>query len=474
MYRLLRRTLHHPSPLPLTTRHLPLQLKYPALRLHQAAPDYYTILGVNKNSSIAEIKLSYYNMAKKFHPDSNKTLDARQMFSLIAEAYEVLSDEARRAKYDETGLGEEQFGGRSTGPGRQQGDSTYTSEEMYQRIFGPGGKGVSKEEGGEGEVHNDYAESYAGTESSREYIAQVTFEEAFLGSILVVQVRCVGTCDKCLGSRSELGYTGNICPYCEGTGEETIRTGHITARKTCSYCEGSRIFIKYKCMECEGMGKRMFDRPFSLSIPPGTVHGQVFRMELDPEQLDLPESEWTTKQILWVTVSVGENEQFVVNERDLETNLELSPALALLGGSTVVKTPARNIRVGVEEGTASHSVIVVAGEGLRTEDTIPGDLVVRTAVRVPRTLSWRQGRILRRFASLEPVEVGRTIAGVPSVSDHKLEVNVVEADKIVNLVVKEEIVKKMDKTITATIRDKLGMRPAKPKPSMAHMPHKIF
>ena len=92
----------------------------------------------------------------------------------------------------------------------------------------------------------------------------------------------------------------------------------------------------------------MFDRPFSLSIPPGTVHGQVFRMELDPEQLGLPESERTTKQILWVTVSVGESQKFVVNESDLETNLELSPTLALLGGSTVVKTPTRNIRMNVE------------------------------------------------------------------------------------------------------------------------------
>ena len=105
-------------------------------------------------------------------------------------------------------------------------------------------------------------------------------------------------------------------------------------------------------------------------------------------------------------------------------------------------------------------MIVIAGEGLRTEETFPGDLVVRTAIRVPRTMSWRQGRILRRLASLKPVKVGRTIAGLPSVSDHKLEVNVVEADKIVNLVVKEEIVKKMDKTVIATIRDNLGMRPA--------------
>ena len=423
---------------------------------------------------MGEIKLAYYNMAKKFHPDSNKTLDARQMFSLIAEAYDVLSDETRRAKYDETGLGEEKFGGRSSGPGRQQGDSTYTSEEMYQRIFGADGRQAGREDGGEGEVHNDYAETHAGTESTKEYIAQVTFEEAFLGTSLAVQVRCVGVCDKCGGSRSELGYTGNICPYCEGTGEETVRTGHITARKTCSYCEGSRIFIKYKCNECEGMGRKMFDRPVYLDIPPGTVHGQVFRMELDPEELGLPESEWHSKQVLWVTVSVGGSEHFVVNERDLETSMELSPALAILGGFTVVKTPARNIKVKVEEGTSSHSVIVVAGEGVRTGDSIPGDLVVRTAIRIPTKLSWRQGRILRKFASLEPMEVGRVVEGVPSASDHKLEVNVVEADKIVNTVVKEKVVKKMEKTITATIRDKLGMKPAQPKRSQSHAPHRIF
>ena len=465
MLRILGRALYRPSIIPLTLHQpfLPTSVP-PSLSLHQAAPDYYTILGVNKNSSIEEIKLSYYNMAKKFHPDSNKTLDARQMFSLIAEAYEVLSDEDRRAKYDETGLGEEQFGGRSTGPGRQQGDNTYSSEEMYQKIFGPGGKGVGQEERVDGQAHIDYAATDTGTESSREYIAQLTFEEAFLGSSLVIQVRYVGTCDKCGGSRSELGYTGNICPYCEGTGEETVRTGHITARKTCSYCEGSRIFIKYKCHECEGMGKKLFDRPFTLVIPPGTVHGQVFRMELDPEEMGMPESDWDIKQLLWVTASVGESGEFVLNERDLETSLELSPSLALLGGTTSVKTPARNIKVNVDKRTSSHRVILVAGEGLRTEDTMPGDLVVRTAIRIPTSLSWRQERILRRFASLETDEAVGVVDGVPSVSDHKLEVNVVEADKVENIVVKKDAVRRMEKTITATIRDKLGMRPAVPKP----------
>lgn len=461
MLRVLRRSLqYNPTYFPLSTIQR-LLLIPSSLQLHQAAPDYYTILGVNKNSSLEEIKLSYYNMAKKFHPDTNKTLDARQMFSLIAEAYEVLSDEERRARYDETGLGEEQFGGRSSGPGRQQGDNTYTSEQMYQKIFGAEGKGVGEGEGGDGQAHIDYAATHSGSESSREYIAQITFDEAFLGTTLGIQVRCVGVCDKCQGSRSELGYTGNICPYCEGTGEETVRTGHITARKTCTYCEGSRIFIKFKCLECEGMGRKMYDKPFTLEIPPGTEHGQVFRMELDPRELGLPESDWDIKQWLWVTISVGDSEHFSLDDRDLETSLELSPALAVLGGTMLVKTPARRLQVKVEERTGSHSVIIVAGEGLRAPDTLAGDLVLRTAIRVPTSLSWRQARIIRRFASSETLE-GGVVDGIPSMSDHKLEMNVVEADKIVNTVVKKEEVKRMEKTISATIRDKLGMKPAQP------------
>ena len=461
MLRVLRRSLqYNPTYFPISTIQ-GLLLIPSSLQLHQAAPDYYTILGVNKNSSLEEIKLSYYNMAKKFHPDTNKTLDARQMFSLIAEAYEVLSDEERRARYDETGLGEEQFGGRSSGPGRQQGDNTYTSEQMYQKIFGAEGKGVGEGEGGDGQAHIDYAATHSGSESSREYIAQITFDEAFLGTTLGIQVRCVGVCDKCQGSRSELGYTGNICPYCEGTGEETVRTGHITARKTCTYCEGSRIFIKFKCLECEGMGRKMYDKPFTLEIPPGTEHGQVFRMELDPRELGLPESDWDIKQWLWVTISVGDSEHFSLDDRDLETSLELSPALAVLGGTMLVKTPARRLQVKVEERTGSHSVIIVAGEGLRAPDTLAGDLVLRTAIRVPTSLSWRQVRIIRRFASSETLE-GGVVDGIPSMSDHKLEMNVVEADKIVNTVVKKEEVKRMEKTISATIRDKLGMKPAQP------------
>ena len=431
-------------------------------RLHQEAPDYYTILGVTKTSSLPDIKMAYFNMAKKFHPETNKTLDARQMFSLIAEAYDVLSDEERRKKYDETGLGEERFGGRAEGPGRQTTDSSYTSEQMYDKIFGSGAS--QEEDHQEGECHQDFAETYAGSDTTKEYIAKITFEEAFLGTVLTVQCRHVGVCDKCQGSRSELGYTGNVCPYCEGTGQETVRTGHITARSTCSYCNGEKIFIKYKCLECEGIGRKTYDTPVRVSIPAGTVHGEVFRVETQLEG---------EVRVIWVTVSVEESQTWRLEDQDLVTSLELSPGLAVLGGRTVVRTPAREVEVQVETGTSSGRTIVIPEEGLRATDCLPGDLVLRTAIRVPSTLSRRQTRLIRRFASLETASVDQLVTGVSHEADHRLGVNVVEADRTTNRTVVEDPVSHSQKTITETLRDKFGIKVPVREPTH-HPYHRIF
>jgi DnaJ-class molecular chaperone len=98
--------------------------------------NYYDVLGVKRHADIKEVKVAYFKMAKRFHPDFNKTLDSKQMFELVAEAYEVLSDEDRRAEYDETGCVSSRHGGRSAqGPSRQSTDSRYTAEQMYSKIF---------------------------------------------------------------------------------------------------------------------------------------------------------------------------------------------------------------------------------------------------------------------------------------------------------------------------------------------------
>jgi len=223
--------------------------------------NYYDVLGVKRHSDIKEVKIAYFKMAKRFHPDFNKTLDAKQMFELIAEAYEVLSDDDRRAEYDETGCVASRHGGRSAeGPGRQSTDSSYTAEQMYTKIFNTNETFGSNEE----YASQDFAESSKSKGVTREFIVNIGLEESICGLKTEICVLMSAICDKCQGSRSELGYQANVCPYCEGTGTETVKTGYIVGRKECSYCHGTKLFNKFKCLECEGLGRKLYDVPYPI------------------------------------------------------------------------------------------------------------------------------------------------------------------------------------------------------------------
>ena len=196
------------------------------------------------------------------------------------------------------------------------------------------------ESSGEENPHEDYAVSIEGDDLSREYVVQLSFEDAALGTTRYVSLKVAGICDKCDGSRSERGYGGNVCPYCEGSGQEPGRTGHIVARRACSYCNGEKIFIRFKCIECEGVGRKIYRRDHRLDFPPGVVHGQVLRFPLEPGQLGLPFEEkegGQRERYLYVTVSVAESPVFSTDGLDLVSNLELSPGMALLGGRLTVK-----------------------------------------------------------------------------------------------------------------------------------------
>lgn len=424
-------------------------LSWQVLRYH--TPDYYVVLGVGKHANIKEIKLAYFNMAKQFHPDANQTLDAPQMFQLIAEAYDVLSDPDRRKEYDETGVASEKFGGTSSGPGRQKTDSPYTADQMYTKIFGSESAQAAQSEF----VHEDFAETYSGSSVSSEHIVNVSFEEAALGVAVYLYLRVSAVCNKCGGSKSELGYQGNICPYCEGTGQETIKTGHITARKTCSYCYGTRIFIKFKCIECHGIGRHIVERPYRVEIAPGTLNGQVMRLELEEKELKLPPDEMERLRQVWVTVAVGESEEFTRVGDDLHGNLELSPALAMLGGVATARGLGKLIGVQVPPGTSSHRSLVEAGKGIRCSDHNAGDFVLRTCIKVPKKLSRKQRNILVAFAALDSPESG-VVEGVDTPDSHKYLVNIKDPDKVknerVNTKVKPETMSWSDQ-----IRQKLGM-----------------
>ena len=180
-------------------------------------------------------------------------------------------------------------------------------------------------------------------------------------------------------------------------------------------------------------------------------------------------------KVMWVTVSVGESEMWSLEEKDLVTRVELSPMMAALGGLTMVQTPARMVPVKLEPGTHSGKLVVVAEEGLRTGTSLPGDLRLHTAVRVPRTLTWRQRRVLRRFTALEAGEEDKLVEGEEREWDHRLSANVISPDKVENKVVPVEKVEPMKRTITETVRDTLGIK-ARPreKPRYPSGYHRIF
>lgn len=219
------------------------------------ANDYYKVLGVDKKATAKDIKKAYYQLAKKYHPDTNKDSDSSKKFQEVSEAYEVLSDDTKRREYDMYGQTSEQMGRQGGGGPRAGPDgfsqawqyrSTIDPEELFRKIFGDGAFRSS---------FDDFAESQFGFGGAQEIQMALTFAQAARGVNKDIDVNVVDTCPKCKGSRCEPGTKPGRCQYCNGTGMETISTGPFVMRSTCRYCQGTRQYVKYPCIECEGKGQ---------------------------------------------------------------------------------------------------------------------------------------------------------------------------------------------------------------------------
>ncbi|CAB3379737.1 Hypothetical predicted protein [Cloeon dipterum] len=246
--------------------------------LGAAKKDYYQALGIARNASVKDIKKAYYQLAKKYHPDTNKDdPDAGKKFQEVSEAYEVLSDETKRKEYDTWGSTSDQMdigggsraGGRgSTGMGQGfSGNWNFTSnvdpEELFRKIFGEAGFKT-----GFGE-YEDFAESQFGYGAAQEVVMNLTFSQAARGVNKDVNVNVVDTCPKCNGSKCELGTKAIDCPNCRGTGMETVNTGPFVMRTTCRQCHGTRKFIKFPCTECHGKGNTVQRKRVTVPVPAG-------------------------------------------------------------------------------------------------------------------------------------------------------------------------------------------------------------
>ena len=352
--------------------------------------DYYEVLGLEKGATAEDIKKAYRKLAKANHPDLHPgDKAAEERFKEINEAYEVLSDDDKRAKYD-------QYGHAAFDP--SQG-------------FDPSGFGFNGF-GDLGDIFGDIFGGFGGFGSTRSNpnaprrgdniraTVNISFEEAAFGCKKDVAVGRVETCSDCKGSGCAPGTTPEICPDCKGSG--TVRTTQRTpfgmAQSTgpCSKCRGTGKIIHQPCPTCRGMGQVRRQHKINVSVPAGIDDGQTISLRGQGSSgvNGGPAGD------LMVTVIVRPHARFERDGSSVLLEQELSYAQAVLGAEIEVPTLDGPVRLNIPEGTQPGAVFRLRGKGIPfLRGGGRGDQFVSVSVKVPKNLTGSQKELLRQFAA---------------------------------------------------------------------------
>ncbi|MBN2102021.1 MAG: molecular chaperone DnaJ [Candidatus Aenigmarchaeota archaeon] len=351
--------------------------------------DYYEILGVSKEASKEEIKKAYRKLAMQNHPDVSKDPNAEEKFKEISEAYAVLSDEKKKAQYD-------QYGHAGI-------DSQYTEEDIFRganfedifKNFGFGG-------GFEDIFSSFFGHGFGGSPQrpkgeDLEYNMHITLKEAAFGTEKEIEAHIFDTCPKCKGSRSEKGHEPEKCPQCNGTGQMKIvqRTpfGAFTTVSTCPKCRGEGHIVTYPCKECRGQGRLRTKKKIKIKIPEGVDDG--FTLRLRGEGNRIPNGDAGD---LYVSVYVEEDDIFRREGDIIYIEKEISFPEAALGTKITVPTLEGEAEIKVPAGTQSHTLFKLKGKGIKGVNSWKrGDQLVRVIVKVPDKLSKKQKELLEEW-----------------------------------------------------------------------------
>jgi molecular chaperone DnaJ len=352
--------------------------------------DYYEVLGVTRSSTDDEIKKAFRKLAKDNHPDLNpgdKAAEAR--FKEINEAYEVLSDPEKKARYDQyghMGVDPNFAGGGSPFGGFDMGDMG----DLFDSLFGSFGFG-----GGATRARNPNAPIRGG---DIDIGLVLSFEEAALGCKKTLNINRRETCPECSGSGAKAGTSPEVCPDCGGSGRvsTTERTiiGVVQTQKTCPRCRGRGRVIKEHCPNCAGEGRMRRDVKLEVTVPAGIDNGQVFslRGQGDHGLNGGPPGDVN------VAVSVRPDPIFRREGFDVWCDLPVTFAQAVLGDEVTVPTLTGKVKYTVGEGTQPGTIFRLKGKGIPyLNGRGQGDQYVRVEVEVPTNLSREQKNALSAF-----------------------------------------------------------------------------
>lgn len=357
--------------------------------------DYYEVLGVSKDASQDEIKKAYRKLAKKYHPDLNKDPDAPKMFEEVQEAYDVLSDDNKRAQYDQFGHAAFDQNG---GPGFNGGFGGFNDvdvSDIFSQFFGGGARRRQPEGPMRG---ND-----------KVIRIRINFMDSIMGTKVEIPVDYDETCTHCNGTGAENGTAFETCPDCHGTGYVTTRSqsffGVVEQKSACPHCHGTGKVIKKKCSHCNGQGYKHVSSKLQVTIPAGIMDGQQIRVAGKGEH----GYNGGQSGDLYIVVQVQGDKTFRRDNNDIHVTIPVSIIDLILGTTLTVPTVYGDCDVELKAGTKVDSVLKIKGKGVKSSRPYvnPGDEYIHLDVIVPTKISDEQKTLLTKFNDIESKKAGK-------------------------------------------------------------------
>ena len=353
-----------------------------------AKEDYYTLLGVERNASLDDIKKSYRKLAMKYHPDKNPgDKEAEKKFKQINEACAILKDDEKRAAYDRYGHAAFEQGGPGAGGfggGGFDGGFGSGFADIFDEMFGDFIHGGARRGGGGHQRGSDLR-----------YNLEVDLEDAFNGNRVSIRVPTSVQCDSCSGSGAAGGAAPMTCPSCHGHGRVRAQSGFFTVERTCPSCHGAGKIIKERCNSCGGSGRVQKEKTLAVNIPAGVEDGTRIRLTGEGEAglRGSPPGD------LYIFITVAPHRLFQRDGANIYCRVPIPMTTAALGGTIDVPTVDGNrARVNIPSGTQSGHQFRLRGKGMRIlRSAACGDMFVQASVETPINLSKSQRELLKSF-----------------------------------------------------------------------------
>jgi len=357
--------------------------------------DYYEVLGVPKEATIAQIKKAYRSMALKHHPDrvaEDKKAESSEKFKEVSEAYGVLSDSKKRAMYDQYGhagidqnfTADDIFRGADFSGFGDLGD-------IFSQFFGGGGFDIF---GGRGQGHSQRGRDI-------QYEVDITLEDAYKGIRKKIKIPRNEHCTQCDGTGAKSKNDMKTCATCKGRGQVVMSSGFFSMQQTCSACHGQGQIITANCAKCQGRGINRVTRTIDVNIPAGVDNSSRLRVGGEGEVGKAGPGD------LYLYIHVLEHDTFQRDGNDLYMSLPISFVAAALGGTVKVPTVTGKAEMKIPSGTQSGKTFRLKNNGMPSlRGSYKGDQYVRVMIHVPAKLTAEQRKLLEQFAEISGENIG--------------------------------------------------------------------